>query len=146
MDARVLQFKYLYERIEPLDRDKMELIKIRNEVQSLNENAVIKNIDKFVSCVDDVHRRADEEFIKLFSSLTRRLERTVATVEKWLLHADEAVRFRQFDRAIMKSVVPLTPNVRRVSRRVPGRNCYFGVDVDSIRDDYSIGLGDPNET
>ena len=144
--ALALQFKILFEETQELDQDKMELIKIRNEVRSLNENAVIKNIDRFVSCVDDVHRRADKEFIKLFSSLTRRLEKTVATVEKWLSHADEAVRFRQIDHAIIKSVVPLTPSVRRMTKRVPGRNCYFGVDVDSIQDDYSIRLGDPNET
>ena len=118
----------------------MELIEIRDEVRSLNENAKTKNIDRFVSCVDDIHQRTDNEYIKVFSSLTSGLEKTVAAVEKWLSHSDVAERDKNIVRAINSSVVPEAMKVWQVTDRVTLRNCYMEVDVDSVKNDYSILL------
>ena len=143
-EGLMLDFKLLYERIEPFDLDQMELLRIRDDVRSLNENAETKEIDRFVSCVNDVHQRIDKAYIKVFSALTRRLEKTIAAVEKWRLHSDEAVRFKKIDLALGRSLVPLRTNANRVIRALPGRNCYFKVDVERLKEEYSILGGEPS--
>ena len=141
----VLEHKALRDDIKLLDQDKIELIEIRDEVRSLNENAKTSKIDRFVSCVDDVHRWTDKEFIKLFSSLTRRLEKAVATVEKWHSHANEAVRFKKVHTAIGTSILPHSNRIGPIRFRLSQRSCYLKFDVESLKDDYTALLGNPNE-
>ena len=136
----VLDFKRLYDRIEPISLDQMELLRIRDDVRSMNQNAETTEIDKFVTCVDDVRQSVDKAYIKVFSSLTRRLEKTIATVEKARMHSDEAVRFKKIERALGRSLVSLRTNADRVIRALPARNCYFKLDVESLKDDYSLQL------
>ena len=141
----VLQFKNVYEEIKELDQDKKELMKISDEVQSSNANVETKEIDRFVSCVDDMRRRANKAFVKLFSSLTRRLEKTVAAVEKWHPHSDDSVRWKKIDNALGRSLTFITPNIQRVINTEMSRNCYLEFDVESLKDDYSLQLRKPKE-
>lgn len=141
----MLQFKNVFEEIKKLDQDKMEFIKIRDEVRSLNKSAETEKIDRFVACVDDLHRRANIAYLKIFTSLTRRLEKTAATVKKWGSRADTYERFMKIDRALGMSVVSLTPNIGRVFRSEMSRDCYLEFDVDSLKDDYSLQLRKPTE-
>ena len=141
----MLDFKNLYERIEPYYLDKVELIDLRDDLRSLNDNANTKKIDRFISCVDDIPRQTNKAYAKVLSSLSLRLEKTVATVEKWRSHSDEAVSFKNIDRALQNSILSLRTNASRVIGRVPERNCYLEFDVDSLKDDYSLLLRKPNE-
>lgn len=145
--TRVLmhQFRSVFEQMKKLDQDKVELMKIRDEVQSLNANAESKKIGRFVSCVDDMHRRVNKANLKVFTSLTRRLEKTEATVKKLVSRADTRERFRKIDRALLKSVVPLATNIHRVFRSEMSRQCYLEFDVDSLKDDYSTLLREHKE-
>lgn len=141
----LLVHKALRDDVKLLDQDKIELIAIRDKVRSLNENAKTRKIDRFVSCVDDIHRWTDKEFIKLFSSLTRRLEKITATVEKWLEHSDEAVRFERIHTAIGTSIVPHANRIEQIRFRLIQRSCYLNFDVESLKDDYTALLGNPSE-
>ena len=138
----VLEHKALRDAIKLLDQDKIELIAIRDKVRSLNEKAKTRQIDRFVSCVDDIHRWTDQEFIKLFSSLTSMLEKTVATVEKWHSHSDEAVRFKKVHVAIGTSIEPHSYRIAQLRFRLSQRSCYLKFDVESLKDDYALLLGE----
>ncbi len=138
----LLEHKALRDEIKLLNQDKIELIAIRDKVRSLNEKAKTRKIDRFVSCVDDLHQWTDDEFIKLFSSLTRRLEKTVATVEKWHSHSDEAVRFKKVHVAIGTSIEPHSYKIAQLRFRLSQRSCYLKFDVESLKDDYALLFGE----
>lgn len=140
----VLEHKALRDDIKLLDQDRIELIEIRDEVRSLNENAKTRKIDRFVSCVDDIHLWTDKEFIKLFSSLTRRLEKAVVTVEKWHSHSDETVKFEKIHSAIGTSIEPHSYRIAQLRFRLSQRSCYLKLDVESLKDEYALRLEEQN--
>jgi len=138
----VLEYKFMQEELAEFDYEKELLTQLRSDLLSVDHTANTKQIDEFLSCVDDVHKAADKEFSKLFTSLNRVLNRSLNSIEKFNEMDDKQLRDERVAKVVLKTLVPHSSKIINTTFKVTSRICYLAVDVDEINSEIQKHIGD----
>lgn len=133
----VLDYKRLIDDLTVLENDSKTVTHVRQELLSIEPDANTRKLDKFVSCVQDTHEKADREFIKYFSSLTSALDKTVKSINKTQRIKDDRSRKLSIGRAVSKTLgYGPSSSIGRTYLRIVKRDCYARFDLESVMEDY----------
>lgn len=135
--------EFLRKDLSLLEQDREELLQVRAKLLSTDPKKNTRQIDKFVSCVDSIHKKADKEFTNLFTRLTKALEKTVTSINKAQSIDNEELKQNKIDQAVRQNFVKEASGskILHLVNKIRRRDCYIEVDVDLIKFNYQEFMG-----
>ena len=136
--------EFLRRDLSALDQDRDELFQVRAKLRTEDPKTSTRQIDKFVSCVDSIHKKADKEFTKLFSRLTKALDKTVAAIDKAQSIDNEVLKQQKIFRAIDQNFVKQASGskILHLVNKIRFDECLRKVSMDRIKFNYPQYFGE----